>query len=99
MHEIVAVVGAPEVGLGGDPLLGVGGVLSSGPDGPEVHALMDALGEIRDHSGSGDLEEATMTTPNSADVADHRVDLEADVANEDKTGYIWGWRDEAHDGE
>ena len=38
-----------------------------------------------------------MTTQNMADVADHRVDLEADFANEDETGYIWVWLDEARE--
>lgn len=38
-----------------------------------------------------------MTTQNMADAADHRVDLEADFANEDETGYIWVWLDEARE--
>lgn len=40
-----------------------------------------------------------MTIPNTADEADHRVDLHADFANEDETGYIWVWLDEAREPE
>lgn len=38
-----------------------------------------------------------MTTQEIADAADYRVDLEADFANEDETGYIWAWLDEARE--
>lgn len=38
-----------------------------------------------------------MTIQNMAGVADHQVDLEADFANEDETGYIWTWLDEARE--
>lgn len=38
-----------------------------------------------------------MTTQAIVGVADYRVDLEADFANEDETGYIWAWLDEARD--
>lgn len=40
-----------------------------------------------------------MTMQNMAEVADHQVDLEADFANEDETGYIWIWLDEAREPE
>lgn len=40
-----------------------------------------------------------MTTREIADVADYRVDLEVDFANEDETGYIWVFLDEAREPE
>lgn len=38
-----------------------------------------------------------MTAHEIADAVDYRVDLEADFANEDETGYIWAWLDEVHE--
>lgn len=38
-----------------------------------------------------------MTIQKTADLADHQVDLEADFSNEDETGYIWVWLDEARE--
>ncbi len=40
-----------------------------------------------------------MTMHDMTDVAGHRVDLEVDFANEDETGYIWLWLDEAREPE
>lgn len=40
-----------------------------------------------------------MTMHDINDVVGHRVDLEADFANEDETGYIWLWLDEAREPE
>jgi hypothetical protein len=40
-----------------------------------------------------------MTMHDMTDLAGHRVDLEADFANEDETGYIWVWLDEAREPE
>ncbi|MEP6816238.1 MAG: hypothetical protein ABI873_11880 [Marmoricola sp.] len=36
-----------------------------------------------------------MTTQEIADVADLQVDLDVDFANEDESGYIWAFLDEA----
>lgn len=39
-----------------------------------------------------------MTTSHSApDLNDYQVDLEFDFANEDETGYLWTWLDNARD--
>lgn len=40
-----------------------------------------------------------MTTQEIADVADLQVDLDVDFANEDETGYIWVFLDEAREPE
>ncbi len=40
-----------------------------------------------------------MTTQQIADVADYQVDLDVDFANEDETGYIWVFLDEAREPE
>ena len=40
-----------------------------------------------------------MTTQEFADVADYQVDLDVDFANEDETGYIWLFLDEAREPE
>lgn len=40
-----------------------------------------------------------MTTQQITDVADYQVDLDVDFANEDETGYIWVFLDEAREPE
>lgn len=40
-----------------------------------------------------------MTTDEITDVADYQVDLDVDFANEDETGYIWLFLDEAREPE
>ncbi|MGH3497450.1 MAG: hypothetical protein ACRDP1_08300 [Nocardioidaceae bacterium] len=40
-----------------------------------------------------------MTTQEITDVADYQVDLDVDFANEDETGYIWLFLDEAREPE
>ena len=40
-----------------------------------------------------------MTTQEIADVADLQVDLDVDFANEDESGYIWVFLDEAREPE
>lgn len=38
-----------------------------------------------------------MTAQELTNLADRQVDLDVDFANEDETGYIWVWLDEARD--